>query len=434
VFVKKYLFYPISKNNLWKGAFILGSGTALAQLIGILTTPIITRLFTPYDFGLLGLYSSIIAVSMTLISLRYEFAIPVPKESEKAAHLLVLCFLLIGTITFGISVVLILMQNYLVSFFDISELKPFFWLIILGCFGSGIYQALNYWAIRQQDYNRITSTRINQGLSGSIFKIIFGLLQFGSVGLLLGFLISRVAGIGTFLRHIIKNDLKFFKSISISGLKKAAREFYEFPLYTLPATFIYTLSLQIPIFFLSIQYNLEIVGWYTLAYQMLALPTLLIANSVAQVFYGEAAKTMNENPLALKVLFFDTVKKLTIIAVPVIGIPAILAPGIFPIVFGGSWVNAGIFALPLAIVAIGDFILVPTNKLAIYGYNRWQLIFHIFRLSLVVIAFYLSYLLNFDVLLTLFIYGGVTTVTYILLFFLNLKAINQLIEKHSKIE
>jgi len=40
VFVKKYLFYPISKNNLWKGAFILGSGTALAQLIGILTTPI----------------------------------------------------------------------------------------------------------------------------------------------------------------------------------------------------------------------------------------------------------------------------------------------------------------------------------------------------------------------------------------------------------
>jgi hypothetical protein len=36
----------ILNNPLYKGVLILGSGTAVAQMIGIITMPIITRLYT----------------------------------------------------------------------------------------------------------------------------------------------------------------------------------------------------------------------------------------------------------------------------------------------------------------------------------------------------------------------------------------------------
>lgn len=426
----KKILSNTTNNSLWKGVFLLGFGTIFAQIIIVLTTPILTRLYTPSDFGVLGIYNSILAIIITVISFRYELAIPVPVQPKKAANLFILSVMIVGILSVIFSVFLMVFSDHLEQFFNITNFNVFFWLLIIGCFGSGIYQALNYWAIRIQDYPGITYTRLNQSVSGTSCKILCGLFNAGSLGLLLGSLIANAAGIGTLLKNI-KKEWPLFKSVALSDLKIVAREFKDFPVFSAPATLLYTLSLQLPIFFITLMYGIAEVGWYTIAFQVLALPSALIGSSIAQVFYGEAAKTMNDDPNKLKVLYLDTVKKLTLFAIPIIGFLALLAPFVFPIILGESWRIAGLYVLPLAIYAISDFITVPTNKLAVYGYNKWQFFFNAIRFIIIICGFFGSYLLHLSILITLFLYGFLSTLSYVALFYLNISAINHLISQHN---
>lgn len=413
-------------NPLWKGVFILGSGTALAQVISIIFTPFITRLYLPSDFGILGIYSAILTILIAFASLRYEFAIPLPKEQNKAAHIVMLCFIIIIILSIIIILFLFFFGEYLIQILKFPDENPYIWLILLGFFGAGIYQILNYWAIRQRDYPRITHTKINQSIGGSVSKLIFGVLGFGPTGLIFGHIISNIAGIWTFIDAIRKKDCEHFKEISISDIKNAAREHRDFPIYAAPATLVFAISLQIPVFMLTLMYDIQIVGWYTLAYQMLALPVTLIAGSLAQVFYGEAATGIRENPAILKPLYLDTTKKLILISLPAIFIPTLLAPLLFPIIFGDLWREAGLYCLPLALVAISQFVISPTSKLQLYGYNHWNFGFNIFRAIVIIGGFYFALIYHLSPMSALLIYGLIALLSYSLLFWLNIIAIDKI--------
>lgn len=419
-------YSKVMGSTLWKGVFVIGSGTALAQIIGIITTPIITRLYSPFDLGLLGIYSSVLTILMVAASLRYEYAIPVPKDPSRAANILVLCMMIIIGVAAILFISFLFAGNWIANMLGLQDLLPYIWLIIIGFLGAGIYQALNYWAIRQRDYPRITRTRINQGLGGSLSKILFGLLSFGPLGLILGHIISNVAGIYTFAKAIVKKDRHEFRNVSTTNVRLVAREYRSFPLYSAPATFLFAVSLQIPVFMLSIMYDFSVVGWYTLAYQILALPIALISGSMAQAFYGEAAKSARESPETLRNLYVDTTKKLTLIGIPLVSVIAIVAPLIFPIVFGGAWEEAGLFCLPLALVAISQFIVTPTSKLAVYGFNNWDFYFNLARMILIFAGFYIAIIFNFEPLISLTIYGMIMAAMYIVLYLLNLHAISRL--------
>ena len=243
---KNRMFKSFFNTPLWKAVFILGTGTIFSQLLNIITIPILTRLYSPADFGLLGIFTAVLTVIMTFISFRYEYAIPVPKDTENAAHLLVLCIVIICSVSLVLSVLLLLFGSYFSALFNLQTLAPFFWLLLLGCLGAGMYQALNYWIIRRQDYATITYTQINQSISGNVSKLFFGILGLGSLGLLLGQVISNTSGVGSFVKKIRLSDRNSFTSISFSGLKRVAREYRDFPLFSVPGNLILQLSIAIP--------------------------------------------------------------------------------------------------------------------------------------------------------------------------------------------
>src|SRR5690606_29477155 len=79
------------KSNFARSVSILVGGTAGAQLITIAATPLLTRLYTPNDFGVLAVYMSVLALFTVVASLRYELAIPLPESDDDAIHIVVLC-------------------------------------------------------------------------------------------------------------------------------------------------------------------------------------------------------------------------------------------------------------------------------------------------------------------------------------------------------
>ena len=71
----------------------LASGTAVGQVLLVLALPVLTRLYTPADYGALAVYSATLTVLLVLASLRFEQAIPLPEDDRVAGSLLALSLL-----------------------------------------------------------------------------------------------------------------------------------------------------------------------------------------------------------------------------------------------------------------------------------------------------------------------------------------------------
>ncbi len=418
------LFRFILNNPLYRGVLILGSGTAVAQLIGIVTMPIITRLYLPSEMGILAVYSSVLAIFGVGAVMRYELAYGLPRENEDAINLFGLSMILLCITTAVFALILFFGRDLLVNVLDLSAIEEYIWFLLIGFFGTGLYTMLNYWAVRQRDYRRITYTKINQGAGGSVCKILLGVLSFGPVGLIIGHIVSQIAGITTLARAMWKKDRGDFKAMSLGRMMSVAKTYGSFPVFNFPASVVNTMSLQLPSLMLLALYDSEIVGFYALANMLVVLPGSLISGSMGQAYIGEASKMVRERSRELKSLYVRTFKHLSTIAVPLIGIPALCAPFVTPIIFGAAWAEAGWYCWPLAVMAIAQFAASGIGFLSLYGYNHWSLAWNITRVIGVIGAFYLSYLFALPIMMTLMLYVLVMVGMYMMSVILNLRAIS----------
>ena len=424
--ILKIIHSSILMSPLWRGIFTISAGTVFAQLITIIASPLLTRLYTPYDFGIMALFSAVLSILIVIGSLRYEFAIPLPQKDSDAAQITLLCIgLLIGISVFSLIFMFFFSQN-IISFFKLEMISQYLWLLPIGLIGAGIYNIFNYWAIRKRDYSRITYTKINQSLAGSISKITMGFYHFGPLGLIIGEILSQTTGIVTFLRSIWIKDKENFKHLSFPGIEDVVKKYSRFPLFSLPSSIVNSITMQLPVFMLSHFYGFQVVGLYSLSYMVLVFPASFISSAMAQVFLGELSILLHEKPNKIKNFYNLTIKNLFFIGLPLFLILAIITPLGFPLIFGDIWKDAGWYCIPLTMVAGSSFIVSSTSNLATYGYNHWQLGWDLFRFTIIVFVFYFAAYFHFSILIALSIYGLMMIATYVILYYLNLKAIERI--------
>ena len=89
----------LPKKSFLRGVSVLVGGTAGAQIMSLLAAPLLTRLYTPEDFGLIAVYGSLLAIISVITCLRYELAIPLPEDEGVAANLVMLCLVLVITMS-----------------------------------------------------------------------------------------------------------------------------------------------------------------------------------------------------------------------------------------------------------------------------------------------------------------------------------------------
>lgn len=135
----------------------LAMGAGLARIVGIASIPILTRLYSPDDYGVLAVYTSIVTVLVPILTFRYVTAIPLPKTDAMAFNLFVLCAKLIALGTLLIALTLGLFGHTVLGWFSMEELAPYWWLIAIGVMGTASYELFSMWATRKKDYKVITS-------------------------------------------------------------------------------------------------------------------------------------------------------------------------------------------------------------------------------------------------------------------------------------
>jgi O-antigen/teichoic acid export membrane protein len=78
------------KSEFSRNVLTLMTGTTIAQAIPIAISPILTRIYTPEDFGVFALYMSVVSIVSVVATGRYELAIMLPKKDEDAINIVTL--------------------------------------------------------------------------------------------------------------------------------------------------------------------------------------------------------------------------------------------------------------------------------------------------------------------------------------------------------
>src|SRR5690606_3772448 len=180
----------------------MAGATAGGQLIVLLSLPILTRLYTPEEFGAFATFAGISGLFVVIAALRYELAIPLPKADRRAVYLVALSVSVIVAVALASGMLWLPLRN-VVKLVDEAPGALVAALMAISVFAAGLYQALGYWLVRKSKFGVIALTRIQQGIVGNGVQIVFGLFGGGVLGLIVGQILGQDAGIVRLSREFL---------------------------------------------------------------------------------------------------------------------------------------------------------------------------------------------------------------------------------------
>ena len=344
----------------------LVSGTAIAQLLSILASPILTRLYAPEAFGTLALLTSITSILGVIACLRYELAIVLPENDEDAANLLAVSLGIPAFISLLTVPAFWLAGPLLAQWLNAPELNRYLWLVppvlLFGGIGIG-HPALNYWANRTRRFKELSITRVIGTTTTVGCQLGAGLVSSASTGGLIGASIigSVVSPLMLAWQIWRANKKLFLRSISWRAMVAGIKRYRRFPFYSTWSALMNTISWQLPIFLLSAYFSPYVVGLYALGNRVLRVPMNFVGNSIGQVFFQRAAQAKNEGTLAP--LVESVFRQLVNFGLFPSLLLSVIGKDVFAVVFGNSWSEAGIYAQILSIWTFFWFISSPLSTL-----------------------------------------------------------------------
>lgn len=340
---------PTQRETSFAGDVLkLVSGTTVAQLLGILAAPVLTRFYTPEAFGLVAVFTSITSIIGVIACLRYELAIMLPESDEEAANLLgvslmfavLLSLLTVPIVWWG--------GDVLAGWLNAPNLTPYLWLAPLAVLFAGVFTALNYWNSRTKRFGRLSIARVTASVATTTAQLEAGFSGFAAGGTLIGASVGgNMLATSVLGGQIWRDDRKvFLGSIRWREMIQGIKRYRKFPLFSTWSALLNTISIQLPALLLSTFFSPLSVGLYALGYRLLNVPMSLIGSAIGQVFYQRASVAKAEQGLGSVVkTTSDQLIKLGVF--PFLLLMAI-GPDFFVTVFGSHWLDAGVYIQILA--------------------------------------------------------------------------------------
>ena len=414
----------VPRGEFFRGALTIVAGTGAAQAIVVLTTPILTRLYSPSDYGVLSVATSILFVLMSVACLRYDFAIPLPDDEVEAANVLALSLVAAAATSAAAAIALWLLGPWLADRLGLAALGPLVILLALAQLGGGITSAFINWALRVKDFSAIALNRLTQSVALVAVQIGLGFAGFGASGLFLGAIVGSLAGSIRLAQAGWRRQADAFRQVTWAGIAAAARRYRRFPIFSTWSALLGALGVRAPLLLLVAFNGTEVGGQYALAERVLYLPLTLVAGAVGQVFVAEAARLAREDPNALRGLFRRTTWSLARMALLPAVVIAIGAPFLTGLVFGEEWREAGLFVTILVPMFYVTFVTTATgNILFIVERQGLHLAREILRLALLGGSVVAASLLDLSTIGTLIVLSVAGCGNYLLYGLLSWRAI-----------
>ena len=374
-------------GGLRRAVAIIAGGQALAAILVALTYPITTRLYTPAQFGAFATVVSLLSLVLTVTCLTYDQAIALPEKQEMGADLVVLSLICTVVVTAICAVVMLLFGKEILDRFDAGGLASYWWLIALAQLAGGLYVALTGWAIRTRDYRGLAVARLGQAILGSAGQVVAGIAGAGAAGLVFGDGLGRAAAGGRLAARAGRELRVAATGVSVDRVRASAVRYRRFPLIGSWSTLINSIGFEAPLLLVVAFYGSSVGGLFAFAQRLIGAPVALVVLAVGQVFMAEAAVRSRDATGDLEELFRTTVKRLALVAAPLMLSIAVAATLLVGPVFGSEWEEAGTYITILTPLYTMQLLTSPlAGTLAILERQDLALVREIVRILLLTIA------------------------------------------------
>ena len=333
----------ISPSKIWKSSSARNAGKLLsanviAQAIGIIIYPILTRLYTPEDFALLSLFVSISGVIILIATAEYQYAIVLPEKETNARALVQLCTFLLCVVVAGICFTLPF-STHIAALFNAPALADWWGLMPLTIAGLGLWNILNYWYIRRASFTRISGYQITQSLFSATGKIGFGYAGWLSGGMIIATALAPILSLCISIGLVWKKQIRELFTLDKSAIRYVAKEYANFPKFNLPRALVNSAGQYLPIWLLTPCFGLAQMGQLSLALLAAFVPLSIIARACYQVLFQRVSELVRKQQSLTSLLsqfILWTVIGLALL-LPVI---YIFMPQLVTFLFGSEWLEA----------------------------------------------------------------------------------------------
>lgn len=376
----KQLHDKFVSSEFIKNSLTLSGGVAIAQVLPFLFYPVLGRIFTPAEFGLLAVITSIVSVLSVVGSGKYEGGILVAEDKNEAAHLAVLS-VLVGFVFMAViwPIVQLLFGDKLSIWMNEPELSRWLYVCPISAFSIIVFNVYNEWCVREKYFKALSVNKMVNSGATTLGKVFLGLVKIVSQGLVIGDMAGRIiSAVGCAVRAMVKDGTSFRK-VRMRGILNSAAKYKEFPLYNMPGRLLNTLGQSMPILMLTAFFSADKAGLFSMATMVFVLPVSVIGNTLGDVYRQRANEEYRATGQCLK--SFDKLLKLT----SLMGFGALLIfvwilPWLMRVILGAEWYVAGQYAQILAPMMVLSFIANPLSGLFIVAdklrqFFYWQLLY-----------------------------------------------------------
>lgn len=336
----------------------LSALTALGQASFVIALPMLSRLYTPSDFGLFTVYLSIVNIGGPIVGLKFESALYAARNKQEASSTLALSVLTITIMSSVAAVALFMFSRQLMG--TVSPAARWMaWFLPFGLFLAGMWSASSAWAVKSEAISTLGIARLAQPAAMTGMQLVAGLTVPASGIILIGaHLISHIA-YSTFIfsRTVSLSDLSALVPNRWTVVLQHARAQSRFPVYVLPAQISFLAVSNLPPLLLSLFYGAEIAGYCGIAYRLVAAPLAVASLPLGAIFTSVISQLPHGTvvvPLARRVFLAS----LLFVAVPILLLGA-AAPAFAPAVLGDRWLNTGQIIAAFALIGAAQSLAVP---------------------------------------------------------------------------
>jgi O-antigen/teichoic acid export membrane protein len=350
----------LPKSEFRRNVLTLFVGTIIAQAIPIAVTPILTRLYSPEEFGLFALYMGLASILSVFVTGRYDLAVMLPKNEDDAANLVCLSLIITVTISILLLLIILIVKNSIAISLQKPELENWLPLIPATVFLTGIYQILNSWNNRKKRYMLLAKNRIFQSTSMSVVQLSGGLVFGSGVFLVIGDLLGKIISASSLYIKTFETDSSTFQKATKEKMCAMASRYKKFPIFDIGSGLANTAAYQMQNILFPFTYGLSSAGLYFLVLRVLVAPMSVISAALTDVYKQKLTDTETTDQ-DLKKYFKKMFIMLSCSGLPFLIIFMFLGESLFAIIFGPEWQVAGEYAIILAPMFYIRFIASPLS-------------------------------------------------------------------------
>ena len=419
--VKKNIQSEFSKNIL-----TLFTGSLVSQIIPILASIVLARLYNAEDYGVFGLISSIVGISTLVANGNYHKAIVLPTKRIEAINLLALSLIFTVTVSLVLLIICLLFGGSISELLGNNNLGKYICLVPVIVFLTTNIQNFTYWFNRNKHFKIISKQQILQSIINSVVAIMLGVYLAGATGLVVGYVSAMLISV-LYLFYNIENKKEIISVIKLSKIKNVAIRYDKFLKYSTVSSFFNSISnVGMPTIIIAI-FDPKVAGLYFFASKIVRIPIGLLLTSFAQVYYQKANELFHNNKSELYSFTLRSQKKIAVFLFFCLFVLSGISPWLFNIVFGVKWVQAGELVKYFAILTFFRNIYSSISFISnIIEKQKLLLVFNILLSTLTILSMYVAHLF-FDFKISILISSVIGAMCFIVLNIYMLRILKKMI-------